>query len=45
MQTIAYRIDDNKVPLYSTGKCIQRPEINDNGKEYMKNVYIYIARN
>ena len=31
---------DNKVLLYSTGKCIQCPGINHNGKEHEK-IYIY----
>ena len=31
----------NKVLLCSTGKYIQYPVINHNGKEYEKNIYIY----
>ena len=44
MQTIIYRMDDNKVLLYSTGNYISNPVINHNGKEhtYIKNVCIYI---
>ena len=41
MQTIIYRMDNNKVLLYSTGNYIQYPVINHNGKEYEKE-YIYI---
>ena len=33
---------DNKVLLYSTGNCIQCPWINHNGKEYKKEMCIYI---
>ena len=34
---------NNKVLLYSTGKYIQYPMINHNGKEYKKEcIYIYI---
>ena len=34
---------NNNVLLYSTGNYIQYPVINDNGKEYVKNVvYIYV---
>ena len=33
---------NNKVLLYSTGKYIQYPVINHNGKEYEKE-YIYIS--
>ena len=33
---------NNKVLLYSTGKYIQNPEINHNGKEYRKE-YIHIC--
>ena len=43
MQTIAFRMDNNKILLYSTGNYIQSPAINHNRKEYeKKNVYIYI---
>ena len=32
---------NNKVLMYSTGKYIQYPEINHNGREYLKkNVYM-----
>ena len=31
-----------KVLLYSTGKYIQYPEINHNGKEYKKRMYTYV---
>ena len=32
----------NRVLLYSTGKCVQYPGINHNGKEYKKEcVYVY----
>ena len=36
---------DNKVLLYSTGKCIQHPVINHNGKEYEKekNTHIHMC--
>ena len=34
---------DNKVLLYSTEKYIQCPEINLNGKEYKKCLYICIS--
>ena len=34
---------NNKVLLYSTGNYIQYPVINNNGKEYKKNVYMYIT--
>ena len=34
---------NNKVLLYSTENYIQYPMINCNGKEYIKNVYIYIC--
>ena len=33
---------NNKVLLYCTGNCIQYPVINHNGKEYEKNIYIYV---
>ena len=33
---------NNKALLYSTGNYIQYLEINHNGKEYLKNIYIYI---
>ena len=37
---------NNKVLLYSTGNYIQYPEIkNHNGKDYKKNVYIYVYLN
>ena len=36
MQTGIYRMDNNKVLLYSTGNHIQHPVINHNGKEYEK---------
>ena len=36
MQIIIYRMDTNKVLLYSTGNYIQYPVINHNGKEYEK---------
>ena len=42
MQTIIYRMDKNKVLLYSTGNSIQQPVINNNGKEY-KNVYLCLT--
>ena len=42
--TYINRMDSNKVPLYSTGNCIQFPGINYNGKEYEKDcVYICIG--
>ena len=34
-------MDTQQVLLYSTGKYIQYPVINHNGKEYEKNIYIY----
>ena len=34
---------NNKVLLYSTGNYIQYPGINQNRKEYEKNVYICIT--
>ena len=41
MQTIILYIEwINKVPLYSTGNCVQYPVINRNGKEYEKEMYI-----
>ena len=43
MQPITYRMDNNKVLLYSTGNYIQYPEINHNGKGYKKNVYVHIT--
>ena len=36
MQTMIYRMDNNKVLLYSTGNYIQYPVINHNGKECEK---------
>ena len=33
---------NNKVLLYSIGDYIQYPEINHNGKEYKKRIYMYI---
>ena len=39
MQTGIYRMDNNKVLLYSTGNYIQYPVINHNGKEYEK-IYV-----
>ena len=33
---------NNKGLLYSTGKCIQHPLINCNGKEFLK-LYIYVT--
>ena len=33
---------NNKVLLYSRENYIQYPVINHNGKEYFKNIYIYI---
>ena len=33
---------NNKVLLNSTGNYIQYPVINHNGKEYKKNIYMYI---
>ena len=33
---------NNKVLLYSTENYIQYPMINHNGKEYLKNIYIYV---
>ena len=33
---------NNKVLLYNTGNYIQYPVINHNGKEYEKNIYIYV---
>ena len=36
MQTIMYRMENNMVLLYSTGNYIQYPEINRDGKEYVK---------
>ena len=42
MQTIIYRMDKQKVLLYSTGNYIQYPVINHNGKEYEKEcIYMY----
>ena len=35
--SVIYRIDNNKILLYSTGNHIQYPEINANRKEYLKN--------
>ena len=34
---------NNKVLLYSTGDYIQYPVINHNGKEYKKNIYMYVC--
>ena len=36
---------NNKVQLYSTGNYIQHPVINHNGKEYKKNIHIYVQLN
>ena len=36
MQTGVYRMDNNKVPLFSIGNCFQYPVRNQNGKEYKK---------
>ena len=34
----------NKILLYSTGKYIQYPVVNHNGKEFLKEyVYVYIT--
>ena len=33
---------NNKVLMYSTGNYIQSPEINHNGKEYKKRMYICV---
>ena len=33
---------NNQVLLYSTGNSSQYPEINQNGKEYEKEHYIYV---
>ena len=41
MQSITYRMD-NKVLLYIIGNGIKYPEINHNGKNVKKNVYIYM---
>ena len=35
-----YRLENNKVLVYSTGNYIQHPEINHNRKEYMNHTYI-----
>ena len=32
---------NNKVLVYSTGKSVQYPVTNHNGKEYEKRIYIY----
>ena len=42
-KTFPYRLDNNKVLLYSPGNYVQYPMINHNGKEYFKNVYICIS--
>ena len=34
---------NNKVLLYSTGNYIQSPEINHNGKEYLKKKNVYMC--
>ena len=40
--TLLYtELDHDKVPLYSTGKYIQYPGINHNGKKYEECVFIY----
>ena len=41
IQTTIYKINNNKVLLYSIGNYIQYLVINYNGKEYA-NIYIYI---
>ena len=42
MQGIIYRIIHSKVPLYSTGNCIQHSITNHNGKEYEKEcLYVF----
>ena len=38
MQTVIFRMDKQPGPLYSTGTYIQSPEIDHDGKEYLKNV-------
>ena len=35
---------NNKVLLYSTGNSSHYPEINHNGKEYKKRIYIYVKK-
>ena len=35
---------NKKVLLYSTENFIHSPEINHNGKEYFKYIYIYICK-
>ena len=37
-----YRMDKQQLLPFSTGNYIQYPVINQNGKEYEKNIYIYI---
>ena len=41
IQTIIYRLDKDKVLMYSTGNYIQYPVTNHNGKEY-GNIYKYM---
>ena len=41
MQTGVYRMDNNKVPLFSIGNCFQYPVRNQNGKEYKKECCTY----
>ena len=43
IQTTTYKIDNNKVLLYSTGNYIQYLVMNYNGKESKKKIYIYIT--
>ena len=46
MQTRIYRMDKQQFPLYSKGKSIQYPVINNSGKVYEKEcmyIYIYIT--
>ena len=43
MQKVLYREwINNNVPLYSTCSYIQYPVINNNGKEYEKNIYVQL---
>ena len=46
MQTMIYRMDNNKVLLYSTGNYIQYPVINHSGKEcekeYIKTINVCV---
>ena len=40
-QTITYRMDKQRGPMYSTGKNTQYPVTNHNGKIMKKSVYIF----